>query len=82
MGREDESMPSALGRNACFCSVGGHLRKNGLQSHNGLGRETLEELLNTVAEEKQLEDSGCDRVNRTWRLMYFLGKIMSILSVN
>lgn len=56
--------------------------KNGLQCHSDLGRKTLEELLNTVAEEKQLEDNGCDRVNKTWRLMYFLGKIMSILSLN
>lgn len=77
-------MPSALRKNAGFCSVGGHLREEWLQCHNDLGRKALEELLNTVAEEKQLEDSGCDRVNinRTWRLMYFLGKIMSILSVN
>lgn len=82
MGREDESMPSALRKNAGFCSVGGHLREEWPQYHSDLGRKTLEELLNTVAEEKQLEDSGCDRVNRTWRLMYFLGKIMSILSVN
>lgn len=39
--------------------------KNGPQWHNDLGRKTLKELLNTVAEEKQLEDSGCDRINRT-----------------
>lgn len=56
--------------------------KNGPQCHSDLGRKALEELLNTVTEEKQWEDSGCDRVNRTRRLMYFLGKIMSILSVN
>lgn len=55
--------------------------KNGPKCHNDLGRKTLKELLNTVAEEKQLEDRGCDRVNRTQRLIYLLGKIMSIFSV-
>lgn len=35
--------------------------KNGPKCHNDLGRKTLKELLNTVAEEKQLEDRGCDK---------------------
>lgn len=38
----------------------GILGKNSPQCHNDLGRKTLTELLNTVAEEKQLEDRGCD----------------------
>lgn len=41
--------------------------KNGLQCHSDSDRKTLEEHLNIVTEEKQLEDSGCDRGNRTQR---------------
>lgn len=47
------------------CSVGGHPGEEWPRVPQGFGRKPLEELLNTVAEEKQLEDSVCDRVNRT-----------------
>lgn len=62
MEREDESMPSALRKkmlaSAQWVGIPG---KNGPKCHNDLGRKTLKELLNTVAEEKQLEDRGCDK---------------------
>lgn len=64
--REDESMPSTLIKkvlaSAQWVGISG---KNGPQCHIDLRRKTLEEMYSPVAEEKQLKDSGCDRVNRT-----------------
>lgn len=55
----DESTPSALRKNASFCSVGGHPGKNGLPCHR-FRQENAGESVEHGGREKQLEDGECD----------------------
>lgn len=78
MEREDEVCPQISKKMLPAAQwVGALGKKDGPPCHSDLGRKTLANPLNMVANEKQLEDRRCGRVNRTQRSVYVLGKIMS-----